>query len=103
MGLPSALSSSPSASTLASDDRSRLLIVSFAFGHRGADLLDRGFALGAVANCHDHVGAGGGQPGGQPETEAGVRAGDDGQLSGQVGNGDCVLVAGHGDLLVSAG
>ena len=32
IGLPSALSSSPSALTLASDDRSRLLIVSFALG-----------------------------------------------------------------------
>ena len=57
-------------------------------GHRRADLPDGGFALGAVANCHDDVGAARGQPGGQAQTEPGVRAGDDGQLSGQIGNGD---------------
>jgi hypothetical protein len=53
MGLPSALSSSPSAATLANDDRSRFLIVSFAFGT------------------------------------------GDGGPSGQIGNGDGVLIGGQ--------
>src|SRR6185437_2889941 len=100
IGRPSALSSPPSALTLASYDRSRLLIVSFAFGTvaRICSIADSPLAWLRMA---DHVGAGRRQPGGQPQAEAGVRAGDDGQLAGQVGNGDCELVACHGHLLVS--
>ncbi len=64
-------------------------------GHLGADLLDGGFAFGAVADGHHHVGACGRQSGGEPEAEAGVRAGDDGELSGQVGDGDGEVIAGH--------
>ena len=74
-------------------------MVSFASGTVRADLLDRGFALGAVADRHDDVGARGGQPGGEAEAEAGVGAGDDRQLSGQIGDGDLTYVAGHGHLL----
>ena len=63
-------------------------------GHRRADLLDRRFALGAVADRHDDVGARSGQAGSDAETEAGVGAGDDGQLSGLIG--DRCTVSAHG-------
>ena len=54
--------------------------------HSGADLFDRRFSLRAVADRHDDVGACSGQAGSDAETEAGVGAGNDGQLSGLIGN-----------------
>lgn len=56
-------------------------------GHRGADLGGRGFAFGLVADRHDHLGARGREALGDPETEATVGAGDDGECAGQIGNG----------------
>src|SRR6202022_2329816 len=57
-------------------------------------LVDRGLTLGAVADSHDNVGAGRGQPTGQAESQAAVGSGDDSQLPGQVGHsGD--KIGGH--------
>ncbi len=49
---------------------------------------DRGLALAGVADGQDHLGAGGGEPGGDAEADAVAGAGDDGALAGQVGDGD---------------
>ena len=88
IGRPSALSSSPSAATLASDDRSMLLRVELGVGDGGPDLGGRRLALGAVADRHDDVGAGGGQAFGHAKAQPAVGAGDDGEFSGQIGNGE---------------
>ena len=55
-------------------------------GNRCTDLLDRRFTFRAVADRHDDIGAGSGQAGSGAETEAGVGAGDDRQLSGLIGD-----------------
>ncbi len=63
-------------------------------GNRRADFLDRRLTLGAVADRHDDVGAGGGQPSGQPEPQTAVGSGDDDQLPRQIGHGGDEII-GH--------
>ena len=63
-------------------------------GDRRADFLDRRLALGAIADRHDDIGAGGGQPPGQPEPQTTVGPGDDDQLPRQIGHGGDEIV-GH--------
>ncbi len=67
----------------------------FGFGDLRPDLVDRGFTLGAIADRHHDIGACRRQPVGQAEAEAGVGTGDDGQLSGQIGDTDGAFVDGH--------
>jgi hypothetical protein len=62
--------------------------------HRRANLVDRGLTLGAVADRHDNVGPGCGQPAGQSESQTAVGSGDDGELSGQIGH-ICDEIGGH--------
>ncbi len=60
----------------------------FGVGDLGADVGDRGFALGAVADRHDHVGACGGEAFGDAESQSAVGTGDDGEFPGEVGEGE---------------
>ena len=67
--------------------------------HFASDAAGRGRALRLVADGHQHLGAGPGQVPGELETDAVARAGDEGELAGQVRNVD----VGHAKSLASRG
>ena len=64
-----------------------------------ADTLRRRRPLRGIADWHDHLGPGAGEPAREAEAEAVARAGDDDELSSQVGNGDIGCRAWYGALL----
>ena len=95
IGRPSSRRVAPSAAIEAREDRSSSRSDTAAPGVCSRIARDRGLALARVADGQDDLGAGGGEPAGDPEPDAVAGAGDDGALAGEVGDGD-VGGAGHG-------